>query len=518
MANTFTTNLNMTKPEISADIGLWGQHLNENLDILDPIFKADGTGSSVGLRVGVGKVLKVDGALAGSGTLAIGVGAADTQAKMTVSGTIKAQNTTLAYDSTPLDSYGGAIQADSSGIVHIDAYNPAGASQLALGVNTGSGAIQEALRVDSTGNVIIGGTATTGGKFEVQKAQNAVTGVKVYNNNTGASAQARFDIATGSANSYVAAYVTDNGGVSSGGVYAAANISSFNYDAVQHVFRNLAGTERMRINTAGELVTSGSFKIIGGGLFYQEYAGEIYQTIKNTAAGADNKIWKWGVQTGGAFVGFTTNDADSASYAWLNAVRSGNNVTDLVFTASTFIKLNTPTISLPYATVGVELGAVGTANTPLIDFHSSSAATDFDVRIQSSGGGVSSGQGTLTVTAATLAFNASVIVSAGEGAVSAKNTAKAWANFTGANPHVLNSSYNVSSVTWTSTGAGTVNVTTALAANAAPQFSFQQSSGWALGGITAIATGSVSYNTALYIGGALSPSNATIVSFAVFGA
>lgn len=103
------------------------------------------------------------------------------------------------------------------------------------------------------------------------------------------------------------------------------------------------------------------------------------------------------------------------------------------------------------------------------------------------------------------------------GAVVARNTAKAWANFTGANPHVLNSSYNVSSVTHTGTGAGTVNVTTALAANAAPVFSFQMPSGYALGGISAISTGSVSYTCALYVGGALSTSNATIVSFVAFG-
>lgn len=47
--------------------------------------------------------------------------------------------------------------------------------------------------------------------------------------------------------------------------------------------------------------------------------------------------------------------------------------------------------------------------------------------------------------------------------VYAKNTAKAWVNFTGATPPVINSSHNVSSVTRTSTGKFVVNFTTAMA-------------------------------------------------------
>lgn len=38
MANSFTTNLNLEKPEVGADSNLWGGHLNSDLDILDSIF------------------------------------------------------------------------------------------------------------------------------------------------------------------------------------------------------------------------------------------------------------------------------------------------------------------------------------------------------------------------------------------------------------------------------------------------------------------------------------------------
>ena len=47
MANTFTTNLNLTKPEVGADTDAWGGHLNTDLDTLDGIFAAAGTAVAI---------------------------------------------------------------------------------------------------------------------------------------------------------------------------------------------------------------------------------------------------------------------------------------------------------------------------------------------------------------------------------------------------------------------------------------------------------------------------------------